>query len=666
LKVYKFTYWLAQPALVPLHPHQLAIPPAPLDDLEQGTVARNLHLLLAQHVLTTSQNTSKFVSKISNNNDDSLLSVHAATVGGLSSRSEICTYTAHPDRVCFVPFFGMQKCLTTGIWRLCSLQDAWPRRYCTANTLLVAAVDDVHSDHSFTSSTLPPNVLSWQTRNFLAMLQSYASSNLSLTNVEERETDTGRIVKLVSCASRLGRILLHGTASAQAIAAKHVQTLLSTNKRDCPTKAADIAMKEESETELFLRDLRGMYVFEIVLCSPPDLTAPFPWSVVGWEPNANGNPGAKVADLTSFMDPLVLQQQAVDLNLRLMKWRLWPSLQLPAIRKARCLLLGAGTLGCAVARALLGWGVGAITLVDNGVVSYSNPSRQCLFDFEDARQKRHKAIAAADSLKRACPSMKAVGVVLSLPMPGHPYLDYDPSLPPATTDGSLASAVQDPTTVLSDLLEKHDIVFSLLDSREGRWLPTVMCAAYRKLMITAALGFESYVVMGGRHGGCRAANAAVDEGESLAGSITGPSVSSSVACYFCSDIVGARNSQINRSLDQQCTVTRPGLSFIAAGQAVELMVALIQEEQTPEGECKVEGAPGQIRGEVHTFTQMAPLTRPRPFKHCIACSDTVVQAYLRDKRDLVQTACNASGQFLEDLSGISSLTADVDLKGMEM
>lgn len=42
-------------------------------------------------------------------------------------------------------------------------------------------------------------------------------------------------------------------------------------------------------------------------------------------------------------------------------------------RCRRCLLLGAGTLGCSVARTLLGWGVRRVTFVDNSRVAYSNP-----------------------------------------------------------------------------------------------------------------------------------------------------------------------------------------------------------------------------------------------------------------------------------------------------
>jgi hypothetical protein len=48
-----------------------------------------------------------------------------------------------------------------------------------------------------------------------------------------------------------------------------------------------------------------------------------------------------------------LADQAVDLNLKLMRWRIMPSLDLEKISSTRCLLLGAGTLGCYVSRALM-------------------------------------------------------------------------------------------------------------------------------------------------------------------------------------------------------------------------------------------------------------------------------------------------------------------------
>ncbi|KAK5202374.1 Autophagy protein 7, partial [Exophiala xenobiotica] len=78
--------------------------------------------------------------------------------------------------------------------------------------------------------------------------------------------------------------------------------------------------------------------------------------VVGWERNAANKLSGRMADLTEYMDPKKLADSSVDLNLKLMKWRISPNLNLEKIKGTKCLLLGAGTLGSYVSRNLMGWG----------------------------------------------------------------------------------------------------------------------------------------------------------------------------------------------------------------------------------------------------------------------------------------------------------------------
>lgn len=92
----------------------------------------------------------------------------------------------------------------------------------------------------------------------------------------------------------------------------------------------------------------------------------------GWERNAKGKLGPKAVDLKSIMDPTRsaarvlcvggvrddaavltcvihaltlygvcrLAADSVDLNLRLMRWRVVPELDLPLVSSTKCLLLG--------------------------------------------------------------------------------------------------------------------------------------------------------------------------------------------------------------------------------------------------------------------------------------------------------------------------------------
>lgn len=228
--------------------------------------------------------------------------------------------------------------------------------------------------------------------------------------------------------------------------------------------------------------------------------------VTGWERARNGKLQAQQANLGEYMDPAKLADSSVDLNLKLMKWRVAPDLDLDRIKKTKCLLLGAGTLGGYVSRNLMGWGVRKITFVDYGKVSYSNPVRQPLFEFDDCIDGgRPKAPRAAEALRRIYPGVESEGHSLSVPMLGHPF-----------TDEERAKADLEK---LEQLIREHDAVFLLMDTRESRWLPTVIGKATGKIVMNAALGFDSYVVM--RHGAEKK-----DQIEDAA-----------LGCYFCNDVV---------------------------------------------------------------------------------------------------------------------------------
>lgn len=113
------------------------------------------------------------------------------------------------------------------------------------------------------------------------------------------------------------------------------------------------------------------------------------------------------------------------------------------------------------------------------------------------------------------------GVDLQIPMPGHVVGD------------SMLESTKQAVAKLEELYTKHDVVFLLLDSREARWLPTVMCAAHDKVAINAALGFDSYTVQ--RHG---TRNEISDSTPSLT-NINPPG--KDLGCYFCNDVTQPGN-----------------------------------------------------------------------------------------------------------------------------
>lgn len=146
-----------------------------------------------------------------------------------------------------------------------------------------------------------------------------------------------------------------------------------------------------------------------------------------------------------------------------------------------------------------------ITFVDNGSVSFSNPVRQPLFNFKDCLEGgAKKAVRASEALKEIYPGVESVGHVMSVPMAGHPIMDE--------------ANVKSDFETLRRLIEEHDAIFLLMDTRESRWLPTVMGKAAGKIVMNAALGFDSFVVM--RHG---------------LSDLT--RLDQELGCYFCNDVV---------------------------------------------------------------------------------------------------------------------------------
>ena len=67
--------------------------------------------------------------------------------------------------------------------------------------------------------------------------------------------------------------------------------------------------------------------------------------VVGWEPNAKGKMGARVVDLAPFMDPQRRAVESADLNLKLMRWRFLPDLDIDRLARTKVLSLGLGAGG---------------------------------------------------------------------------------------------------------------------------------------------------------------------------------------------------------------------------------------------------------------------------------------------------------------------------------
>ncbi|KAE9463970.1 hypothetical protein C3L33_04210, partial [Rhododendron williamsianum] len=208
-------------------------------------------------------------------------------------------------------------------------------------------------------------------------------------------------------------------------------------------------------------------------------------------------------------------------------------------------------------------------------------------------------------------------------MPGHP-------VPSQEEDSVLQDCRR-----LQVLIDSHDAIFLLTDTRESRWLPTLLCANSNKIAITSALGFDSFLVM--RHG---------------AGPI------STVTDFEAQDMKTLAAEMGNFSLIDGDREQRLAL-------AVELLVGILHH---PHGICaKAEFAnstdsgsteqplgilPHQVRGSLSQFSQMTLVGHAS--NSCTACCTTVVSEYRKRGMDFVLQAINHP-TYLEDITGLTEL-----------
>jgi ubiquitin-like modifier-activating enzyme ATG7 len=106
--------------------------------------------------------------------------------------------------------------------------------------------------------------------------------------------------------------------------------------------------------------------------------------------------------------------------------------------------------------------------------------------------------------------------------------------------------VKEDVNLLHDLIRQHDVVFLLTDSRESRWLPTVIASVEQKvcclfqyikillflfiqIVLCCAVGFDSYVII--RHG------VPTEETNSPSTKYKNLLSGNKLGCYFCNDVV---------------------------------------------------------------------------------------------------------------------------------
>ena len=126
------------------------------------------------------------------------------------------------------------------------------------------------------------------------------------------------------------------------------------------------------------------------------------------------------------------------------------------------------------------------------------------------------------------------------------------------------------------------------------------------------------------------------------------------------------------TLDQQCTVTRPGVAAIASALLVELLTSLLQhplsshapapepkgssnsgpiyERDPPEHALGL--VPHQIRGFLANFNNL--IVKGQSYPSCSACSKPIISAFRTDGWDFLKRALEDK-EYVSELSGLAEV-----------
>ena len=128
-------------------------------------------------------------------------------------------------------------------------------------------------------------------------------------------------------------------------------------------------------------------------------------------------------------------------------------------------------------------------------------------------------------------------------------------------------------------------------------------------------------------------------------------------------MISRSQSVKDQTLDQQCTVTRPGIAAIASALLVELLVSILQHPDGPAAPAPASSedsrghhplglVPHQIRGYLSTFRNL--LIRGQNYDCCSACSDRVLKAYKEGGWNFVKRALNEQ-DYVAQVSGLAEV-----------